>query len=268
MAHFRYSSNPPLSIPFFSKSHFEYTKCRTNSIILTLSQNYQLTEDELLPFLAPSDNRHPFFYNIRDVPVSHSNYLTYDTHSIDKSLELPPPLGPQATRIPQIPSFDITSAISLQTTPSTFNGYVNTHIIGNPLPNLDPPPPPSLNNPITSQPSSSHSPHQFNVPSNSPPPKTNTTQPSLSQIHRPLPPFPLSLPTVLNTQPQAHSYQTPHKPLSANPHPPSFFPISRNLSSSSYDPFASLHPGFHNYPPSSFQPPNLPPNPLPLANST
>ena len=30
----------------------------------------------------------------------------------------------------------------------------------------------------------------------------------------------------------------------------------------SYDPYASLHPGFHNYPPSSFQPPTDHPNPL------
>ena len=67
--------------------------------------------------------------------------------------------------------------------------------------------------------------------------------------------------------------------LSSNPNLPSSFPISQNTPSTlppsslpppptSYDPNASLHPGFHNYPPPSFQPPTLPPNPLLPSTST
>ena len=42
-------------------------------------------------------------------------------------------------------------------------------------------------------------------------------------------------------------------------------PQTSNLppATTSYDPYASLHPGFHNFLISSFQPPNLPPDPCP-----
>ena len=104
----------------------------------------QFTKDERLPFLAISDNRHLFSNNFLDFPVSLFNYLLYDTYSIDKRLEHPPPSRPQATRTPQIPSFGTTSDVSLQTIPSPSNVSVNTHKIGTPPPSLDPPPPPSL----------------------------------------------------------------------------------------------------------------------------
>ena len=134
----------------------------------------QFSKDEPLHFFATSYNRHPFFYCHRDFPVSHFNYLTYDNHSIDKCLQLTPLLIPNATHTPHIPS-------------ST--------------------PPPS-NIPITTQPSSSHSPHQYNTPSISPPTYTITTQPTISQIHQPLPPIPLSFRNIITTQPQTHSSQT------------------------------------------------------------
>ena len=50
----------------------------------------QFTPDELLPFLDTSDNHHPHYYNLLDFPSSHFAYLTYDSNSIDKSLNLPP----------------------------------------------------------------------------------------------------------------------------------------------------------------------------------
>ena len=143
-----------------------------------------MSQDELLPFLATSDNRHPFFYNLHDFPVTNFNYLTHDNHSIDNSLELPPPLRTYAARFPQINSFDTISDAPLLTIPSASDVPLNTHKIGiHPI--LDPSPPPSLKNPITTQPSSSHSPHQYNTTSNSPPSSNPiTTKPSPYQIHQ------------------------------------------------------------------------------------
>ena len=111
------------------------------------------------------------FNNLRSFPVTHLFYLTYDSHSIDRGLELTPPSRPYATRTPQFPSFDTTSDVSHQTIPSTSNVFVISHNIINPPPNLDPHPPPSSNNPITTQPSS-HPPHQYNTPIHSPTPNT------------------------------------------------------------------------------------------------
>ena len=62
-----------------------------------------------------------------------------------------------------------TSNISLQTITSASNVLVNTQNIGTPPPpKLDPPLPPILPNPLITQPSTSQSPHQYNVPSHSP----------------------------------------------------------------------------------------------------
>ena len=169
------------------------------------------------------------------------NYLTYDTHSIDKSLERPSPLRPYATRTPQIPSFDTTSDVSLQTIPSASNVLVKTHKIGNPSPNLDPPLPPALKNPITTQRSSSHSPYQYITPSEPSPSNTSTTQPTPSQIQQPRPPFPLYFHNVTATQLKALFFETYiQTTLSTIPHHPTSFSISQNPSSSSNDPYASL----------------------------
>ena len=59
-----------------------------------------------------------------------------------------------------------------------------------------------------------------------------------------LPPISISFPSVITTQHQSHSSKT-------------------SPGSTSYDLYASLHPSFHNFPLSLFQPPNLPPNPCP-----
>ena len=135
----------------FPKSHYKHSNKRTNSSLFTLREKlfrhvYQLiwyhnfqypcvnfpskfTKDDL-SFLATSDNRHPFFFNLRDFTVSHSNYLSYDTHRIDKSFELSPHLRPYATRTHQIPPFDTTSDVSLQNIHSTSNVLVNTYNFG------------------------------------------------------------------------------------------------------------------------------------------
>ena len=54
----------------------------------------QFTQNELLPFLDTIDNQHPQFYNLLDFPSSHFKYLAYDSNSLDKSLNLPPPIPP------------------------------------------------------------------------------------------------------------------------------------------------------------------------------
>ena len=159
----------------------------------------------------------------------------------------------------------------------------NTHSIGYPPPNLDPPPSPPINsiplsnNLITTQTTNSHSPLQYNSPSNTPPPTVNNTiiiQPTTSQIHRSFPPIPISFPSVITTQPQSHSSNTSLPPtLSSNQNHQFPLPTSQNPpqtsnlppASTSYDPYASLNPSFHHSLKSSFQPPNLPPNPFPTA---
>ena len=89
-----------------------------------------------------------------------------------------------------------------------------------------PPSPLSLNNTLTTQPSSQNTPTYF--PQN----------PSLIN-QNPLSSVPISQ-NLFNSQ---HSTSNPP--------------------STSYYPNVSLHPGFPNYPTISFQPPNLHPNPLP-----
>ena len=158
---------------------------------------------------------------------------------------------------------------------------VNTQSIGNPTPNIDPPPlPPSIsivpsNTPITTQPSTSHSPLQYNTPSDTPPPPNNNTvtiQPTTFLIHQPLPPFPISFPSVIITQRQPHSSNTSLPPtLSYNSNHPFPLPASQNLpqtsnrpsGSTTYDHYVSLHRRFHKFPVSFSQPPNLPHNPCP-----
>ena len=68
--------------------------------------------------------------------------------------------------------------------------------------------------------------------------------------------FPLSLYSC-NPNPQS-SFPTPQKPSLY------LTPSSSNPPSTFYDPYASLHPGFHNYPLSNFQSSALPPNQHPL----
>ena len=139
------------------------------------------------------------------------------------------------------------------------------------------------NNPNTTQPLKSHSLHQHQTPANTPPSTYPiTTQPSKSQYHQIFPPILLSFNNPITTQPQSHNSQTsfPATLSSSNSSPPlSYHPSSQNPPlnlphttlnppPTSYDPYASLNAGYHNYSPTSFQTPNFPPNPLPPTTST
>ena len=74
-------------------------------------------------------------------------------------------------------------------------------------------------------------------------------------------------PDIITTKPHSHLSHSyfPKTLCSFIPNPPSSFPSSQNPSLSSprslpppptsYDSYASFHPDFHNYLPSSFQPP-------------
>ena len=65
------------------------------------------TKHELLPFLNTPENQHPHFHNLLDIPPTHFSDLTYDNNSIDKSLNLPPPISPYSKQNPLPPSIDI-----------------------------------------------------------------------------------------------------------------------------------------------------------------
>ena len=97
-------------------------------------------------------------------------FSNFDTNSITKRFELPSSVRPLYTYLPQTLASDSISNVSLQTKPSVCNELVNTHSIGNPPPNLDPHPLPRSNsfppskNPITTEPSTSYSPLQYNTP--------------------------------------------------------------------------------------------------------
>ena len=107
---------------------------------------------------------------------------------------------------------------------------------------------------------------------------SNTTQPPMFQYPT-IPPIPISSNTTITTQPQSHTTQTsfPPNPSLINPNSPSSLPMPHNLFTSqpstsnpphtSFNPYASLHPGFQNYPSISFQPPNILSNPLPPSTS-
>ena len=152
---------------------------------------------------------------------------------------------------------------------------MNTNNIGNPPLNLDPPSPISLNNPITAHLRllTHHTKiillltllhHQILLLVN-----------PLFRNFQTRPPRPTSFPNVITTQPQAHSTQTylpTTRPANANrtssfpifQNPSSTLPYSMHPSSTFYDPYASLHPGFHYYHLSSFQHPS---NPFPPSKS-
>ena len=85
----------------------------------------QFTNDELLPFLDTVDNQHPHFYNLLDFPSSHFVYLTYDSNSINKSLNLPSPVRPYFHQYNTPPSNVTISTVSIQTLPSSSNPVTN-----------------------------------------------------------------------------------------------------------------------------------------------
>ena len=150
-----------------------------------------------------------FYHNFLDFPVTHFTKLTFDNHSIDKCLELPLSVRSYAQRTPQLPSTDTAPDVSSRTVSSSSNVLVNTHHIGNTAPSFNPPPMPSSQPSITTQPSTYYSSQQHNTPYNTPSPTHPvTTQPSISDIHQTFPSIPLSFHNNITTQTQSHSYQT------------------------------------------------------------
>ena len=228
----------------------------------------QFTTDELLPFLDTLDNQHPHYYNLLDFPSSHFVYLTYDSNSIDKSLNLSPPVRPYFLQYNIPPSNETISTVSIQTLPSS------SHPVTNPTSSLTQHISPSAsqdtslnhhNPPSTSQittinnnPPLSHSPNQYTTPSNTPPAViSNPVQHSTFQIPT-LNPIPLPLNTTIPTQ-----FLSQNPPSSSTQNHSNFQTTSSTTQSTSYNPYISLYPTFQNFPTTSFQPPPNPPNSLP-----
>ena len=231
----------------------------------------QFTQDGLLHFLDTPDNQHPQYYNLLDFPSSHFKYLAYDSNSLDKSLNLPPPVRPYTQQHYLPPSTDTISYVSIRTLPSSSKAVVN--------------PTPSINQHISTSTSqvttvnenlpTSHSPNQYTTPSNRQPAVPyNTVQPSAFQIPT-LPTTPFSLINTLPTQslPQNLPPSSTHNPSLFNQNPfsssslPPIPPISQTTSSTtqstSYNHYLSLYPTFQNFHTNSLQRPPNPPHPIP-----
>ena len=213
----------------------------------------QFSSDELLPFIIHPDTQHKHYYNLLDFPSSQFQYLAYDPNSLDKSLNLPPPIRPYTHQSYLPPSTDTTSNISIQTLPSSSNAIINP-ISPNNQHNPASTSQVTLNNDNLS---TSNSPNQYTTPSNTPPAvPPNSVSLSTSFIPT-LPPIPLSFNNTLPTQ----SF-LPNPPISS---------ISQTSSSTTqptpYNPYVSLHPAFQNFPTNSHQPPPNPSQP-PLSTST
>ena len=170
----------------------------------------QFTTDELLPFLDTPDNQHPHYYNLLDFPSSHFVYLTYDSNSIDKSLNLPPPVRPYFHQPNIPPSNETISTASIQTLSSSSHPVTNptSSLIRHISPptsqdtslNHNNPPSTSQITTIHNNPPLSHSPNQYTTPSNTPPAViSNPVQHSTFQIPS-LNPIPLSLNTTMPAQ--------------------------------------------------------------------
>ena len=230
----------------------------------------QFTQKELLPFLDTPDNQHPQFYNLLDFPSSYFQYLAYDSNSLDKSLNLPPPIRPYTKQPHLPPSTDTISNVSINTLPSSSNTILN------PTPPINQPIPTSTTQINTTNETlpTSYSPNHYTTPSNTPPTAPCTTvQSSAFQIPT-LPPIPLSLNNNLPTQSFIEN------PPPSSTHNPSLFNLtsfsssipplptnSQNLSSAtqstSHNPYLSLYPTFQNFPTNSLQPPPNPPHSIP-----
>ena len=279
------------SINFFSKCYTQYKNQRTKIQIYSLflrkffRHNYQLvwhskfrtacknfpqqfTPDEFLPFLDTSDNHHPHYYNLLDFPSTQFAYFTYDSNSIDKSLNLPPSVRPysQQNSIPL--SNDTISDLSIQTLPSSSQVVLNPTSSSNQnippstsqVTSLNQHNPPSISQVITTNnnPPPSHSPIQYTTPSNTPPALScNPIQPPTFQIPT-LNPIPLSLNTTIPNQ-----FRSQNPPSSSTQHPSISHTTSSTTQSTSYNLYVSLYPTFQNFPTTSFQPPPNPPHSIP-----
>ena len=228
----------------------------------------QITNDELLPFLDTLDNQHPHFYNLLDFPSSHFVYLTYDSNSINKSLNLPSPVRPYFHQYNTPPPNETISTVSIQTLPSSSNPVTNLtssstqHI--SPSTSQDTslnhhnPPPTSQITTINNNPPLSHSPNPYTTPSNTPLAViSNPIQHSTFQIPT-LNPIPLSLNTTIPTH-----FLSQNPPSSCTQNYSNFQTTSSTTQSTSYNPYIFLYPTFQNFPTTSFQAPPNPHNSLP-----
>ena len=195
-------------------------------------------------------------------------YLTYDSNSIDKSLNLPPPVRPYSHQYNIPPSNETISTASIQTLPSSSHPVTNptsslTQHISPPTSqdtslNHNNPPSTSQITTINNNPPLSHSPNQYTTPSNTPPAViSNPVQHSTFQIPT-LNPIPLPLNTTTPTQ-----FLSQNPPSSSTQNHSNFQTTSSTTQSTSYNPYISLYPTFQNFPTNSFQPPPNPPNSLP-----
>ena len=139
MAYHRYTSNSSLSISIFPKEQIQIYSLFLrkffqhnyqliwHSKFQTVCKNFpqQFTTNELLPFLDTPDNQHPHYYTLLDFPSSHFVYLTYDSNSIDKSLNLPPPVRPYFHQPNIPPSNETISTASIQTLSSSSHPVTN-----------------------------------------------------------------------------------------------------------------------------------------------
>ena len=163
-----------------------------------------------------------------DFPSSHFKYLAYDSNSLDKSLNLPPPFRPYMQQHFLPPSTDTTSNFSIHTLSSSSNAILN--------------PTPSLYQHTSTSTSqittttellpTSNSPNHYTTPSNTPPAVPyNTVQPSALQI--PIsPPIPLSLNNTLPSQ------SLTQNPPPSSTHDPSL--LNQNPFSSSIPPIPTI----------------------------
>ena len=196
----------------------------------------------------------------------HFAYLTYD-NSIDKSLNLPPPVRPYFHQYNIPPSNDTVSNVSIQTRPTS------SHAVVSPTSSLPQHIPPSTsqdtslnqhNPPSTSQvttindnPPLSHSLNQYTTPSNTPPAVIcNPVQHSTFQIPT-LNPISLALNTTIATQFFSQN------PSSSSQNPSISQTTSSTTQSTSYNPYVSRYSTFQNFPTTSFQPSPNPPHSIP-----
>ena len=197
-------------------------------------------------------------------PSSHFVYLTYDSNSIDKSLNLPPPVRPYSHQSNIPPSNETISTASIRTLSSSSHPVTNptsssTQHISPPTSqdtslNHNNPPSTSQITTIHNNPPLSHSPNQYTTPSNTPPAViSNPVQHSTFQIPT-LNPIPLPLNTTIPAQ-----FLSQNPPSSSTQNHSNLQTTSSTTQSTSYNPYISLYPTFQSFPTNSFQPPSKSP---------
>ena len=201
------------------------------------------------------------FFILLDFPPSRFAYITNESNSIDKSLNIPPPIRPYAKQNPLPLSIDTTSNVFLQTLSSSSNVIVHT----NPTTNQNVPPSTSQTTTTTANLSTSHTLNQYTTLSYTPPViPSNNPQLPVYQIPT-IPPIPLSLKKTFSTQPQTRNSpiyfpQNPSLIIQNHHYPylyrqiflfPNLLPLVFRLHH--ITPMSHFtHPGFQTFPTNSF----------------